>query len=666
MSAQKFERRLSTILAADVQGYSRLIGEDDEGTVKRLTAYRDVIERMVGRHGGRVSGTAGDSVIAELPSAVEAVRCAVAIQEELAVLNAEVPDDKAIWFRMGISIGDIIDEGRDIHGDGINIAVRLEGLSEPGGICISGPAYEQVKNKVSVSFKDLGEHRIKNIAEPVRTYEVVLPHFMSRSGRPATGKGARRWQVPAIAAAVVLVAVAVSSGYWTPFLQSASNIRLASIGDIKLPASGDKRAAIAVLPFKNMSDDPAQEYFSDGIAEDLIINLAQNPNLIVLARRTSFSFKGKTISIAELCNQLDVKYVVEGSVRKAQDRVRITAQLVNASGQHIWASRFDRSLKDVFAVQDEITEKISTKLTAKLQPAQVLSVPLPAGTKNPDAYDAFLRGRDKFQKWTPSDNTASVKEFERAIRLDPNYARAYAYLAFSRVNRFRFMGLGDVLPKASLLDAALERAQKAVKLAPKDYFGHAVLGTVYRYRGEFSKAIPALETAIKLNANDPESLSQWGFVLRMQGKADGAVRLLELAQKLDPKVRDYPMQLGMAAYVSRDYEKAVQSFDRAIDTYRKSNPKRPETQDPIGPHIWKAASLGQLAKSGDDIAVAEAKKAAKAVVTRMPGYQIAIAAARFERSWRKRDLCHIIEGLELAGLPRGYETNEKAEKTGCH
>ncbi len=355
------ERKLTAILCADVVGYSRLMGEDEEATLSTLIAYREVMDNLVELHHGRVVGSAGDSLLADFTSVVDAVQCAVETQRELKTRNAELPDGRKMEFRIGINIGDVIVKGADIFGDGVNIAARLEALAEPGGICISGGVYEQLKNKLPLAYESLGEQEVKNITDPVRVFRVHTEPGAAAIGRAKRDRP-RRWQWVTAAAVVIVLIGAGAVAIWNFYL-GTSTPPAKVVADEAPAVPLPDQPSIAVLPFVNMSDDPAQEYFVDGITEDIITDLSNIENLVVIARNSVFTYKGKSVKVQKVSRELGVRYVLEGSVRKSGSRVRITTQLVDAtSGQHLWAERYDRDLEDVFALQDEITHKIVATL----------------------------------------------------------------------------------------------------------------------------------------------------------------------------------------------------------------------------------------------------------------------------------------------------------------
>ena len=366
MTAEKFKRKLTAILSADVKGYSRLMGEDEEGTIRRLNAYLEAITGFIRKHEGRIVGTAGDSVLAEFASVVDAVRCAVEIQEELKIRNSDLPENRKMEFRIGVNLGDVVEEGDNILGDGVNVAARIESLAEGGGVCISGTVYDQIKNKLALGYDYVGEQTVKNIKEPVRVYRVRMEPEVAfaKLGKEKKPVGKRFPKAALAIIAVVVIAGAVI--LYQFFLRpSPSKTEVASKEKMAFPMPDNP--SIAVLPFVNMSEDPKQEFFSDGITEEIITALSKVSHLFVISRQSTFSYKGKPVKVKQVSEELGVRYVLEGSVQRSGDRVRITAQLIDAlTGDHIWAERYDRDLKDIFALQDEITMKILTATQAKL------------------------------------------------------------------------------------------------------------------------------------------------------------------------------------------------------------------------------------------------------------------------------------------------------------
>ena len=423
MADQGFKRKLTAILSADVEGYSRLMGDDEEATVQTITAYREVITTLIQQHNGKVLDSPGDNMLAEFVSVVDAVQCAVAIQKEINARNAELPENRRMLFRIGINLGDVIEEDERIYGDGVNIAARLEGLSNPGGICISKTAFDHIESKLPFGYEFLGDQTVKNIAKPIGAYRVLMDPRVTVSGKPEKHNVSKR--LPFLAGAILLLVLAIVIGVWQFYIRRP----------LIEPASVDKMAytlpdkpSIAVLPFANMSGDPEQEYFSDGLTEEIITALSKVPKVFVIARNSTFSYKGKSVEVNKVAEELGVRYVLEGSVRKEEDRVRITAQLIDAfSGHHLWADRYDRDLKNIFALQDEITIKIIGALQVKLTDGELIHLAA-KGTKNLQAYLKLLQAREPFYTATKEGIAQARRLVEEAILIDPEYAPAYAYL----------------------------------------------------------------------------------------------------------------------------------------------------------------------------------------------------------------------------------------------
>src|SRR5918995_3701614 len=577
-------RKLAVILAADVAGYSRLMAADEEGTLAALNARRQVIDGLIAGHHGRIFTTAGDSVMAEFASAVEAVRCAAAIQEELARRNADLPQARRMLFRVGVNLGDVMVGGDNLFGDGINVAARLESAAEPGGICISGAVHDQIRNKVDLGFDDLGERSLKNIGYPVRVFGLrrertvepgPLPERPAAPGRPSA-----------------------------------------------LPS-------IAVLPFANLGGDPEHDYFADGLTEDLITELSRFQELRVIARNSVMTYKGKPVRVQEVGRDLGVRYVLEGSVRKAGGRVRITAQLIDAAtGHHIWAERFDRDLADIFEVQDEVTSRIVATLAGKLAESERRRV-RSGQTENLEAYDCVLRGRELWGRFTPEANREARCLYEKAIELDPDYARAYASLAWTYLVEHAERWVG---PEDQPLERALELARRGVLVNPASHSNHLALGQVCLSKGLHDEALEALEAAVTLNPNDADGYVFLAQALNRIGRPDEAISLVEKAQRLNPAAPPwYAWNLGIAYYLARRYDDAVTALRRGR---------------PLGAmaYRWLAASYAQLGRE------LEAKAAAEEYLKRTPDFSLArhLEMLHFQQS---EDRDHYTEGLRKAGLP---------------
>jgi adenylate cyclase len=518
--ADPVQRRLAAILAADVAGYSRLMGADEAGTRARVNEMSDqVLRPSVERNRGRLVKTMGDGFLVEFASVIDAVEGAVEIQSDMARREAGVPADGRLALRIGLHLGDVIVEGDDIHGDGVNIAARLEGIAEPGGICVSDMVHAGVRNKLDVAFEDLGEQMLKNIADPVSAFRIVLP---DASGATAGG------------------------------------------GD-----TGARRPAIAVLPFDNMSGDPEQEFFSDGLTEEIITALCRWRRFPVIARNSTFSYKGKTPDIREVGRELGARYVVEGSVRKAGDRVRVTAQLINAeNGHHIWAERYDRDLADVFAVQDEIAQSIAAIIEPTIDHGERQRIrTTPAG--DIDAWELCLRGFSNIYENTVAANNRAIEQFERAIERDPNLGRAHSGLAYACIKDLRYF---RTLDRAETLQRVGDAARRAVQLDEMDAEAHAMMARWHMNRGEVDLAIAEARRSTEINPFDPFAQNILGATLCLgAAEYESAIQCFERALQLsplDPQQDLYLTQLALS-------ELGVERYDDAIAHARDALRRNP-------------------------------------------------------------------------------------------
>ena len=515
------ERRLAAILAADVVGYSRLVGEDEEGTLRTLSACREVIDGLVASHHGRVFGSAGDSVIAEFASPVEAVRCAVNIQRDLETRNAGIPENERMRFRIGVNLGDVVVDGDNLMGEGVNVAARLEGLAEPGTVNVSGSVHEQVKNKLDVGFDFLGPQELKNIAEPVPVFRVRLEPRSSTSPLAASERSPESLALP-------------------------------------------EKRSIVVLPFENLSGDPEQGYFSDGITEDIITELSKFRSLFVIARSSSFSFKGQSPEVKEVSRRLGVRYVVEGSVRRSGNRVRIAAQLIDAvADAHLWAERYDRVLEDIFTVQDEVTEAIVAAIAPELGKAEQ-QLATSKKLENLNVWEVYQRGMWHLYQRTKDDLAEARRLFEAALSLDPGLSLACSAL----VDAYYYevvLGLADSV--AQNCDKALQVARRAVELDPDDAAAHCAMGKARIVRREHALAVPDLQLAIDLNPSSAWAHYGLGAAAVFSGHAGEAIRHLERAIRLSPRdqhMGSFMVRLAEAYLVKRDYPGAVQWARKAL------------------------------------------------------------------------------------------------------
>jgi adenylate cyclase len=584
MAEARVERRLAAILAADVVGYSRLMGGDEEGTLGALKDLRrSLIDPMIAEHRGRIVKTTGDGVLAEFASAVDAVRCALGIQRALPERNAALSPNKRIEFRIGINAGDVIVEGDDIFGDGVNVAARLESISEAGGICISDVVHQQVEGRLDAAFSDLGEQNLKNIARPVRVYRLDLA--------PTT----------------------------------------ASVSEALRSMPAPEKPSIAVLAFNNMSGDPQQEYFSDGISEDIITDLSKLSELHVIARNSTFNYKGKQVDVKRVGRDLGVRYVLEGSVRKVGNRVRVNVQLIDsANGAHIWADRFDRDLTDIFAVQDELTQQIIGALKVKLTPQQKERL-VRKSTVNVDAYNLFLRGREQALLQTKSNNSEARSLLGRAIAISPEFAGAHAYIAFTHVNDY-VIAATDA-PEQSL-QTGLQIAIRAVAMDDADPYAHFVFSLALLWHREYDSALAEVQRCLALAPSSAEGRLQLASVYHYIGNPSAAIETLNSYMRLDPLYPPLAQHfLAQAQFSLGQFEAAVASLKRRLD-------REPNSETSYALLASCYGHLGQLDKS----------RAAWAELMRI--------APRFsvERRWgtlpfkNKDGYTQRLEGLRKAGL----------------
>jgi adenylate cyclase len=579
--SQAVQRKLIAILSADVKGYTRLMGEDEDATVRTLTAYRGVMTTHIQEHRGRVVDSPGDNLLAEFSSIVDAVQCAVEMQKDLKARNARLPLNRRMEFRIGINLGDVIVEGERIYGDGVNIAARLESLAEEGGICISGTVHDSVKNKLALGYESLGGHRVKNIAEPVRVYRILVESEAGpqKKGRPKRIRP-RHWWKAALAAGGGLVLLGMGIMLWNSYFHPiplSTVVPREKAQMLELPA----KPSIAILPFVNMTRDPKQEYFSDGFTEDLITDLSKVSGLFIIARNSTFKYKGKAVRPEKVGRELGVRYVLEGSVRRAADRIRITAQLVDTTtGYHVWAERYDRNWKDIFVLQDEVTQEIARALAVKLTEAEQRTV-LRKETDNLEAFDSYLLGRTYLLSFTKEGIVQARWIFERAIALDPKYAAAYTDLGLTYLTEWVWQWSED--PQS--LERAFELAEKAIAIDDSLPMAHILMGRVYLWKMLHEQAIAHLERAIALDPNDARAYVHLANVLNYAGRPVEAIGLVKKAMRLDPFNSDrYLWALGHAYLMSRQYEDAIEALKRTL----KHNP------DLLPPHILLAIIYSEL------------------------------------------------------------------------
>ena len=558
MATGDVTRKLTAIFSADVEGYSRLMGEDELATIETLTSHKEIMGKLIKQFRGRVVDSTGDNLLAEFASVVDAVQCAVEVQQILTAKNETLPENRRMYFRIGINLGDVVEEGERIYGDGVNVAARVESLAKGGGISISGTAYDQLGKKLPLGYEYLGEQAVKNIEKPVRVYRVLTEAEAAGKviGEEKPKTKQLRWA--AIGGVVVLILVAGALAIWNFYLrppfEPASEERMA----FALP----DKPSIAVLPFVNMSEDPKQEYFSDGLTEEIITALSKVPKVFVIAGNSTFSYKGKPVKVNQVAEELGVRYVLEGSVRKQGDRVRITAQLIDAiKGHHLWAERYDRELKDIFTVQDEITKKIITALQVELTEGEQARF-ASKGTENLQAYLKLLQGRERFYTLNKEGNAQARSLFEEAVALDPEYAPAYLYVG---VTHWMDIILGSTKSPKESLKRAFQFIEKAKVIDESDPYAHTQLGWLYVMTKQYDKGIAEIERAITLAPNSANAYIWMSLVLSRTGSHEEAVRYAEQALRLDPLPPHwYIRQMGSVySWVGR-HEEAIAFLNKAL------------------------------------------------------------------------------------------------------
>ena len=679
MATQEVKRKLAAILSADVKGYSRLMSEDEVGTIRTLNIYKEVMTNLIQQHHGRVVDAPGDNVLAEFGSIVDAVQCAVEIQKELKTRNAELPENRKMEFRIGVNLGDVVEDGEQILGDGVNIAARLESLSEAGGICISGTAFDQVKNKLNLGYKYLGEQTVKNILEPVRVYRVLMEP--EAAGKVIGEKKAkqRKWQRATMGLVIGVIVVVAAVVIWKLYTPSAPQPEVVSKEKIAVsrtekapmvappstevvpkekvtPPSPEKvsktitpapsvdkadpkkmalplpdKPSIAVLPFMNMSGDKEQEYFSDGITGNIITGLSKIPRLFVIARNSTFIYKGKGVKVQQVAEELGVRYVLEGSVQRSENRIRITAQLIDAiTGNHLWAERYDRDLKDIFAVQDEITIRIMGAMRVKLTEGEQALRGKPPG--NLEAYLKLLQAQENIQRFNIEGNLMGKRLAEEAISLDPELAGGYGYLGMGYMMDV-WLGLSKS-PKESL-EKAVELTQKAISLDPKgSSIPYAALGYLYTLKRDYDKAIAEGEKAVALDPGGADAYALLGMSLNYADRPKEAISLFEKAIRLNPNCpTHYFLNFGTSYRMMGQYQEAITQYKKALRIAPNN----------IIAHLALAATYSSLGR--DEEAHAEAEEVLKI----NPKFSLE-SYAKMLPFKNQAQLDRLVEALRKAGL----------------
>ena len=638
MATQDFKRKLTAILSADVKGYSRLMREDEEATVRTITTYREVIGTVVQKHRGEVVDSPGDNILAEFASVVDAVRGAVEIQEELKVRNTELSENRKMEFRIGINLGDVIHEEKRIYGDGVNVAARVENLADAGGICVSRSAYDQVKDKLTLGYEYLGEHSVKNIAEPVRIYKVLMEPEAAGKVIGEKRVEPKRGQRAAFAAVIILILIVGGVLIWRT---ASPPVEVASEKTMAFPLP--EKPSLAVLPFDNLSGDESQDYFSDGITETIITTLSNVSNLFVIARNSTFTYKGKPVKVQQVAEELGVRYVLEGSVQRSEDRVRVTAQLIDAiTGHHLWAENYDRELGDIFALQDDITEHVTMALQVKLTEGEQSRIRR-RHIENKEAYEHFLYGLEVYRPFTKEANAQARKVFEKTVALDPNSTLGWCFIGWTHYRDGRF-GWTDTPAKS--LAYAEELAHKILAMDDSMAEAYSMLSLVYMARKQHDKAVAYGEKVLSLAPNFASMIANTAVIFFYSGRPVEAIELVKKAMRLSPYYPSWYLPiLGLSYRLTGQYEEAISALEGWRDRKAKG----------MLPHIVLAFTYVEAGREEDaQASVAEAlkqnpKASIKGYAATIP-YKDPAEVERIKDSLRKAGLPET-PALPLPGKP---------------
>ena len=612
------------------------MGQDEAGTLTTLKAHFQVMRSLIGKFRGRVVAVHGDNLLAEFASVADAVQCALEIQNELKARNEELPEDSRMPFRIGINLGDVIEEEGNIYGDGVNVAARLESLADAGGICISRSVHDHVKDKLSVGYQSLGAHSIKNIADPVRIYRVLLEPNASRETVGHVWRRLTRWQKATLTLTVALLLVAGGLAVKKYVERPGSSPGIFSFLTKKTTLPLPDKPSIAVLPFENMTGDPMQEYFTDGFTEQIITSLSKISSLFVISRHSSFTYKGKPVKVQKVSRELGVRYVLEGSIQKSGDRVRINAQLIDAiSEQHVWAESYDRDMKDIFAMQDEIILKILTALQVNLTHGEEARV-WAKGTKNLETYLNLMQVREIILQGNVAGNARARQLIEETIALDPKYALAYMYMGATHFQDFLYMmSLNKTTksPKESLAQA-IDWTQKALAMDDTLAEAHARLGQLYSLSLRHDEAIVEAEKAIAMDPNSAVVHNYACIIYRVAGKPAEAIPMCKKAIRLEPFAPGlYYANLGMAFFQNgNDCEEAVKACEKALKL----------APEGMIIHIWATTVFSACGREK------EGRKTAKELLRINPKFSVEAYAKRLPQNQKDKD--RIVEALRKAGL----------------
>jgi adenylate cyclase len=631
MTTQEVKRKLTAILSADVKGYSRLMGEDEVGTIQTLNTYKEVMANLIQQHHGRVVDAPGDNLLAEFGSVVDAVQCGVEIQKELKKRNTEIPENRRMEFRIGVNLGDVVEDGEQILGDGVNIAARLESLSEAGGICISGTAYDQVKHKLPVGYQYLGKQTVKNITEAVRTYRVLMEPEAAGKVIGEEEPKPTKWSWKAVV--VVAVMVLVAGGLIWNFYLRGSQTERARVEKMAFPLPDIP--SIAVLPFVNMSGDPGQEAFADGVTENITTTLSKIPKIFVIARNSAMEYKGKPIDVKKVAGNLGVRHVLEGSIQKWGERIRITAQLIDAtSGHHIWSEKYDREMRDLFALLDDVTRHIAVALQIKLTEGEQARV-WHKDTENLEAWALASQSWDLLARLTREDNAKAQELAEQAVKLDPQYGFAWSLLAYSYFNAAR---MGWCESPKEYFKKAIELNQKALRLNKDLFCATAMLGQILWSQGQYERAIEMGRRSIELGPNQSLTYVILSGILCYAGEFEEAITLGEKAIRLHPFGRySYLTTLARSYRMARRYEEALALYRQLL--YRAQK----EAFSPLAAYIGLADVYSEMGR------VEEAHTQASEILRINPNFSL----EKWSKTEPFRDPKHLekrLTALRKAGL----------------
>ena len=631
MPAEKFKRKLAAVLRAGAVEYGRLMGEDETGTLHTLKSHREAMSSLIEKHRGRVVETPGDALLAEFSSVVDALECAVEVQKELKSRNEDLSKERRMPFRIGIHLGDVIEEDGKIYGDGVNVAATLESLADPGGVCVSRSVQDQVKGKLSLGYQSIGTQSVKNVAEPVQAYR-ILPEpdaFGKAVGR--AWYRLKQWQKVAVALAMAIfqVFLGVAVKRYVDHAGSAPGIFSFLTEKAALPLPD--KPSIAVLPLENLTGDPRQEYFTDGFTEQIITSLSKISSLFVISRNSTFTYKGKPVKVQLVGNELGVRYVLEGSVQKFSSRIRINVQLIDAiSGQHVWAESYDRDLKDIFGLQDEVILKITSAMSVNLTAGEQARA-WAEGTKSLEAYLKLMQGREYLRKGNRESIALARRMAEEAIALDPDYAAAYALLGATHMND---LFLGTSRPQDSIAKA-IEFTQKALAMDDSLAEARSRLGVLYSWSGRYDEGIAEAERGVELDPNSGNANFLLAQVLRYAGRSKEAIPVIRKALRLEPIPPDiYVQNLALVYFQTGDCREAIAACDKGL----KRDP------DHLSSRVIMAAVYGSCGREK------EARKEAAEVLRISPKFTVESFTRNLPYK-NQSDKDRTINGLRKAGLP---------------